>query len=261
MYETIQYDVDQDGVGTITLNRPERKNAFNDLMLDECRLAFEQASADEAARVIVLTGAGDSFCTGGDVSGMGEEITPVSRKSLLWDKMQAIPRLVERIEKPVICMVNGDAVGGGMDVALMCDIRIASHKARFSQAYVRLGLVPGDGGAYFLPRLTGIAKALELLLTGDFIDGIEAERIGIVNRAVSPVMLRQETYALARKIASRPPLAVKITKRLTYQSLRSDLLGALDAASSHVVLVQQSDDHKEAVKAFLEKRPGVYRGH
>ena len=259
MFSTVTVE-QEDGVATVTMNRPERKNAFNDLMLVECHAALDQASRDRATRVIVLTGAGDAFCTGGDVAGMGEAISPVDRKALLWDKMQAIPRLVERIEQPVIAMVNGDAIGGGMDVALMCDMRIASQKARFSEAYVRIGLVPGDGGSYFLPRLVGMAKALELLLTGDFIDGIEAARLGVVNRAVPPERLRDETYALARKIASRPPLAVRLTKRLTYQSARADLSGALDAASSHVVLVQQSEDHVEAVKAFLEKRPGRYSG-
>lgn len=259
MADTVTLAV-EDGVATVTLNRPERKNAFNETMLRECYLALEETASSSATRVIVLTGAGSTFCSGGDVAGMGEEISPVDRKSLLWDRMQAIPRLVERIEQPVIGMINGDAVGGGMDVALMCDIRVASENARFSEAYVRLGLVPGDGGAYYLPRLTGIAKALELLLTGDFISASEAARIGVVNRVVPPEQLSEVVYQLARRIASHPPLAVRLTKRLAYQSLRSDLAGALDAASSHVVLVQQSEDHKEAVKAFLEKRRGSYVG-
>jgi enoyl-CoA hydratase/carnithine racemase len=143
----------------------------------------------------------------------------------------------------------------------MCDMRIAAENARFSQAYVRLGLVPGDGGAYFLPRLVGMQKALELLLTGDFIDAREAERIGVVNKTVPLESLRDETFKLARRIASRPPLAVRMTKRLAYQSARTDLRTALEIASSHVAVIQQSKDHKEAVQAFREKRKGIYTGH
>ena len=259
MSHTILYEV-AGGVATITLNNPEKKNAFSPEMLDACQAAFLRAQADDAARVIVLTGAGEAFCAGGDVSNMGRPITPVERKTHLWERMQGVPRIIERIDKPIIGMINGDAVGGGMDVAMMCDMRIASAKARFSEGYVRLGLVPGDGGAYYLPRLIGIAKALELLLTGDFVDAAEAERLGIVNRTVPHEQLADETYELAKRIASRPPLAVRMTKRLTYQSLRTDLSTALDLASSHVVVVQQSADHKEAVEAFRERRPGNFTG-
>jgi enoyl-CoA hydratase/carnithine racemase len=139
-------------------------------------------------------------------------------------------------------------------------MRIASHTARLSEGYVRLGLVPGDGGAYFLPRLVPFGKALELLLTGDFIGASEAERLGIVNRVVPPERLGEETYALARRIAALPPLAVRMTKRLAYQSAKADLITALDLASSHVAIVQASEDHREAVAAFREKRTGRYVG-
>ncbi len=259
MAQKILYEV-SDGVVTLTLNDPEKKNAFSADMLDACSAAFMRADKDSAVRVIVLTGAGKAFCAGGDVSNMGRPITPVERKTHLWERMQAVPRAMERVDKPIIGMINGDAVGGGMDIAMMCDMRIASDQARFSEAYVRLGLVPGDGGAYFLPRLTGVAKALELLLTGDFIDATEAARIGLVNRTVPHEKLAEETYGLANCIASRPPLAVRMTKRLTYQSLHTDLSTALDTASSHVVIVQQSADHKEAVQAFREKRKGNFIG-
>jgi enoyl-CoA hydratase/carnithine racemase len=259
MAEPVLYVV-KDHICTITLNSPDTKNAFSAELLGDCLAAFERAALDTTVRVIVLTGAGAAFSAGGNVSNMGREITPIERKNHIWEVMQAIPRAVERIDKPVIAMVNGDAVGGGMDMALMCDMRIASDKARFSEAYVRLGLVPGDGGAYFLPRLTGMAKALELLLTGDFIDATEAARIGIVNRTVPHEKLAEETYALARRIASRPPLSVRMTKRLAYAGVRADLSAALDAAGSNVVVVQQSADHKEAMQAFREKRPGVFTG-
>jgi enoyl-CoA hydratase/carnithine racemase len=259
VYETVSCEW-SDGITTITLNRPDRKNAFNARMLEECRLAFEQAGRDPESRVIVLTGAGDYFSSGGDVADMGREISATDQKALLWEKMQAIPRTVERIDQPVIAMMNGDAIGGGLDVALMCDIRIAADHVKMSEAYVRLGLVPGDGGAYFMPRIVGMSRALELLLTGDFIDANEAARIGLISRAVPADRLREDVYALASRIASRPPLAVRLTKRLAYQGLRSDLSGALDAASSHVIVMQLSDDHKEAVQAFRDKRKGVYKG-
>lgn len=257
---SILYSVEEH-IATITLHNPERKNAFTREMLDECQAAFWRADADEDVRVIVLTGEGEAFSAGGDVAGMAKDFDAVERKQHLWERMQGIPKAVELIDKPTIAMVNGDAVGGGMDVALMCDMRIAAENARFSQAYVRLGLVPGDGGAYFLPRLVGMQKALELLLTGDFIDAREAERIGIVNKTVPLESLRDETFKLARRIASRPPLAVRMTKRLAYQSARTDLRTALEIASSHVAVIQQSKDHKEAVQAFREKRKGIYTGH
>lgn len=259
MAEPVLYAV-EDHICTITLNDPDTKNAFSPELLRGCRAAFERAALDKSVRVIVFTGAGAAFSAGGNVSNMGRQFTPIERKNHLWDVMQAIPRVVENIDHPIIAMVNGDAVGGGMDMALMCDMRIASEKARFSEAYVRLGLVPGDGGAYYLPRLTGMAKALELLLTGDFIDAAEAARIGLVNRTVPHEKLADETYALARRIASRPPLAVRLTKRLAHAGVRAGLGAALDAAGSNVVIVQQSADHKEAVQAFREKRPGIFTG-
>ena len=249
-----------DGVATVVLNRPERRNAFTFDMLRECVQLFGRAAGDDAVRVIVITGAGDAFCAGGDVTTMGKAASAVDVKANLWECMQAVPRTLARIDKPVIAMINGDAIGGGMDMALMCDIRLASDTARMSEGYVRLGLVPGDGGAYFLPRLAPFGRALELLLTGDFISASEAERFGIVNRVVPRDQLEPETYALARRIASLPPLGVRMTKRLTYQSAKADLETALDLASSHVAIVQATEDHREAVAAFREKRQGQYIG-
>lgn len=250
----------EDAIATIVLNRPERRNAFTPEMLRDCAKALEAASVDENVRVIVITGAGDAFCAGGDVGTMGTEVSAVSLKAVYWEVMHSVPKTLVRVDKPVIAMINGDAVGGGMDMALMCDIRIASEKARLSEGYVRLGLVPGNGGAYFLPRLVSIGKALELLLTGNFIEAREAERIGIVNRVVPHERLEEETYGLAKRIASLPPLVVRMTKRLTYQSLKTDMVTALDLASSHGVIAQASEDHREAVAAFREKRQGRYVG-
>lgn len=259
MQEEILHSV-KDHIGTIVLNRPKHRNAFTLEMLEECSAILAGFENDQEVRVIVLTGAGESFCSGGDVKKMGDDASIVEKKSDLWNRMQSVPKTLATMEKPVIAMINGDAVGGGMDLALMCDIRIASQEARFSEAYVRLGLVPGDGGAFFLTRLVGLGKSLELLLTGDFIGAEEGVRIGMLNRAVPRDRLEEETYALARRIATNPPLSVQATKRLVYQSAGSEMRMALDLASSQAVIMMNTEDHKEAVQAFREKRKGKYQG-
>ena len=178
------YDVG-DKIATITLNRPDKLNAFTGSMIDAWAKALAEAQADDAVNVVVVTGAGRAFCAGGDVGRMKEgKPTPLDNKNQLWENVHRIPKTLEAVDKPVIAMVNGLAVGAGMGMCLMCDVRIASDEARFSTGYVRVGLVPGDGDTYFLPRLVGPAKALELLWTADFVDAQEALRLGIVNRVV-----------------------------------------------------------------------------
>lgn len=250
----------RDHIGTITFNRPESRNAFSLEMLEECAGILARFRDDPGIRVIVLTGAGESFCAGGDVKKMGRATTVVERKSDLWKRMQVVPKMLATVDKPVIAMINGDAVGGGMDIALMCDIRVAAETARFSQAYVRLGLVPGDGGAFYLARLVGLGRALELLLTADFIDAREAERIGLVNHCVPRAELEDKAYGIARKIAALPPLGVQTTKRLTYESFQNEMIVALELASSQAAIMATTDDHKEAVAAFRERRKGTYKG-
>jgi enoyl-CoA hydratase/carnithine racemase len=264
----------QDGIATITLNRPEAMNAFSVPMIERWVWALEQCRDREDVRVVVLTGNGPAFCAGGDVKAMregrgflaqGETVrdtysTGLARKNSLWKLIQRVPLTLQEVDKPVIAAVNGDAIGAGCDMALMCDMRIAGEMARFSEGYVKLGIVPGDGGAYFLPRLVGMAKALELLLTGDVIDAREAERIGMVNRVVPQEQVLAEAYKLARKIAAQPPVAVQLIKRAAYQSQGCDLRTALDLVSSHMAIVTETEDHLEAVRALLEKRVGVYKG-
>ncbi|HEU4965013.1 MAG TPA: enoyl-CoA hydratase-related protein [Bacilli bacterium] len=264
----------QDGIATITLNRPEARNAFSVPMIEAWVLALEQCRDRDDVRVVVVTGAGRSFCAGGDVKamregkgflGQGEEeldtySNGLARKNSLWKLIQRVPLTLQQVDKPVIAAVNGDAIGAGNDMALMCDMRIAADTARFAESYVKLGIVPGDGGAYFLPRLVGMAKALELLLTGDMIEAEEALRIGMINRVVPAEQLLEETYKLARKIAAQPPIAVQMIKRTAYQSADTDLRTALDLVSSHMSVVTETKDHLEAVRALLEKRQGEYRG-
>jgi enoyl-CoA hydratase/carnithine racemase len=160
----------------------------------------------------------------------------------------------------VIAMVNGVAVGAGMGMSLMCDLRIASDAARFSTGYVRVGLVPGDGDTYFLPRLIGTARALELLWTADFTEAPQALELGIVNRVVPAAKLAEETYALARRIADGPQIPIRMIKRLVYQSMRLDLRTHLDLVSSHMAVVRDTQDHKEGVQAFKDKRAPKFTG-
>ncbi len=188
----------KDHVATITLNRPESLNAFSVPMIRAWIAALEECRDRDDVRVIVVTGAGRAFCAGGDVRAMEQRrgflaqgeaeldtySTPLAVKDSLWKLIQRIPLTLESIDKPVIAAINGDAVGAGLDMALMCDLRLAAEGARLSEGYVRVGIVPGDGAAYFLPRLVGPAKALELLLTGDRVTAREAERIGLINKVV-----------------------------------------------------------------------------
>jgi enoyl-CoA hydratase/carnithine racemase len=257
----LEYTV-ADGIGTILLNRPHRKNAFTIEMIDQWARILVEARTDPDVRVIVLTGAGDAFCSGVDLSSMdGERPSPLQRKEHLTDHIHRIPYALEDLDKPVIAAINGAAVGAGMDMALMCDMRIIARSARLSEGYIRVGLVPGDGGCYYLPRIVGQAKALELLLTGDFIGAEEAARIGIANHVVDDDDLIAATTRLARKLADAPPVAVRTIKRAVYQSARADLRTALDLISSHMSVVTSTQDSAEALAAFREKRPGRYVGH
>jgi enoyl-CoA hydratase/carnithine racemase len=254
------YEV-KDRIATITLNRPDKLNAFTGPMIEAWAGALGEAQRDDTVNVVVVTGAGRAFCAGGDVGRMGQGApTPLEHKNQLWENIHRVPRTLEAMDKPVIAMVNGLAVGAGMGMCLMCDVRVASEEARFSTGYVKVGLVPGDGDTYFLPRLVGAAKALELLWTADFIEAPEALRLGIVNRLVPAAQLQEATYALARQIADGPQIPIRMIKRLVYQSLRLDLRTHLDLVSSHMAVVRQTIDHAEGVAAFKEKRSPRFQG-
>jgi enoyl-CoA hydratase/carnithine racemase len=258
----LEYAVD-DGVGTIRLNRPHRKNAFTMEMIEQWGDIVRDVRHDPEVRVLVVTGTGDAFCSGIDLDVLGDPgatLPPLARRQQLTEHIHRVALGLEDLDKPVIGSVNGVAVGAGMDMALMTDMRIAARSARFSESYIRVGLVPGDGGCYFLPRLVGLPKALELLLTGDFVGAEEAERIGMVNRVVDDHELPAATADLARRLADAPPVAVRMIKRATYQSARSDLRTSLDLIASHFGVVSSTADSSEAMTAFRERRPGNFQG-
>jgi enoyl-CoA hydratase/carnithine racemase len=259
MTEHLRFEI-ADRVATITLDRPERMNAFTFEMIDAWAAALVECRRDDAVRVVIVTGAGTAFCSGGDIVAMQERLDgkPAQRKNELYKRVQRIPLALEDLDKPVLVAVNGVATGAGMDLALMGDIRYAAESARFAETYVKVGLVPGAGGAHFLPRLVGVAKALELFWTADFIDAAEAERIGLVNKVLPDAELMPFVRAVAAKIAHAPALSVRLIKRAVQQGLRNDLRSNLDLISSHYAVVTAAPDHREAVEAFIAKRKPVF---
>jgi enoyl-CoA hydratase/carnithine racemase len=256
----VLYEI-KDRIAFITLNRPEAKNAFSFEMINLWREYLEVSKADDSVRVIIVSGQGDTFCSGGDIRDMAKgKLKSWDMKRFLWDGVHRIVLTLEDLDKPVIAAINGAAMGAGLDMALMCDLRVASEKAKLAESYITMGLVAGDGGAYFLPRIAGMPKALELLLTGDIISAEEALKIGIVNRVVPHERLMEETVKLAKKIAEKPPLAVRMMKRAVYQGQTSSLRTHLDYISSQLALLSETEDHGEAARAFLEKRKPDFTG-
>ncbi len=252
----LRYSV-QDAIATITLDRPERKNAFTLETIDAWVDRLHDAAADADVRVVVLTGAGSAFCSGVDLSVLqATERTPLARKQMLTHRIHRVALALEDLDKPTIAAVNGVAVGAGLDMALLCDMRVAGRSARMSEGYIKVGLVPGDGGAWLLPRLVGPAKAMELLMTGDFVTAEEAARLGIVNHVVDDDALMDTTYALAGKIAAAPPVQIAMIRRLVRQSSQVDLRTHFDLVSSHMGIVAALGDERSLYRTVLRACPG-----
>jgi len=244
------------GVGRILLDRPDRMNAFTFEMIDAWAAALQHCRTDDAVKVVTVTGAGGAFCSGGDIVEMADRLdqTPEQRKNEIFQRVQRIPLALEDLDKPVIAIVNGVATGAGMDLALMCDIRYAAESARFAETYLKVGLVPGAGGAHFLPRLVGASKALELFLTAEFVDAQEALRLGVVNKVFPDDQLADSVEKIVQKIANAPALAARSIKRAIRQGMRSDLRTSLDLISSHYAVVTASEEHRAAVRSFIAGR-------
>lgn len=260
-YEHIR--IERDGpIGTLILDRPEKLNAFIGTMRTAIADALDELEHDDAVRVIVLTGAGRAFCAGADVSYMADLVTRRDEAAMaaLVEAGRRVVTTMRESAKPVIGCINGVAAGGGANLALACDYRIAGDQARLGQTFNRIGLHPDWGGTYFLPRLVGAAKALELFWMADLIDAAECLRLGLVNRVVPQAALAAETQAVARTLAAKPPLALALAKRAVYRSLAHTLPEMLDYELEAQLRCFQSGDAAEGITAFLEKRPPVFGG-
>jgi len=258
---------EQEGhVVILTLNRPEARNPVSDGdMVDAIVAAAARVNADHDVRVAILTGAGTAFSSGGNIkamqapSGLGVG-APATIRENYRAGIQRIPRALYTLEVPLIAAVNGPAIGAGCDLACCCDIRIAGERARFAESFVKLGIIPGDGGAWLLPRAVGLSKASEMAFTGDPIDAAEALACGLVSRVVPDDRLMDEARALAARIAANPPDALRLTKRLIREGQHSTLDTLLELSAAYQALVHHTADHQEALTAALAKRPATFTG-
>jgi len=260
-YEFMLYNKDKEGICVITFNRPPG----NAMLLETHRdlhAALEEADKDCEVRVVVLTGTGQAFSAGGDVKGMSKhevwEVEPVDMLQGLHLGINQCIRTLWNMTKPTIAMVNGDAAGAGFDIALACDLRLASTNARFVCASTRIGLFIGSGGHWFLPRIVGLTKAVELLYTGSVLTAAEAEKCGLLNKLVNPEDLEKETMGLARKLAQGPASALRYARRMIYKGLETDLDTALEVAQAYQTISMTSGDYKEGITAFAEKRAPIF---
>lgn len=258
MPDTILLD-QREGILTITLNRPDVLNAVNDLMLRELYDALRQAARDVATRCVVLTGAGRGFCSGQDLRDRGGAAT-FSFSESLRTRYNPVILLIRTMEKPVVAAVNGVAAGAGCSLALAADLRIASDRASFIEVFARVGLVPDSGSTYFLPRLVGLGKALELAYTADPVDAPEALRLGLVNRVVPHDDLPAQTALLAKRLAAGPTRGYGLTKRAINHALHAPLEQTLDYEAALQEIAGRTADHREGVAAFLEKRQANFKG-
>jgi len=249
-----------DGVATLTLNRPEARNALDMAMRRDLEDALSRLDGDPSVRVLVVRGAGEHFCSGGDVKFMRENpMTAAEGQS----RVEAINRAIvvlARFRAPTIAMVDGAAAGAGCNLALACDLVVASDRARFGELFARIGLIPDAGGTYFLPRRVGLARAKELVFTADIIDAREAERIGLINRVVPAPELERETLALARRIADGPPRVLAAAKALLDRAPTLDLESALHWEALTQGAMIAAADHREGLRSFFEKRPPRFTG-
>ena len=265
-YETIILEVDE-GVATLILNRPDKLNALDPTLLQESARVIAELNDDDEVKALIITGAGRAFCSGADlaapVSGTNLNQPGIGRRARL-DPFVSFGWLVRQIDefaKPVIAAINGIAAGGGLAIPLACDIRIASENARFSCVFVRRGLVADCGTTFYLPRIVGIDKALELMWTGDFVDANVAERIGLVTRVVPAEDLMDVAKEFALRIARGPSVSIELQKRLTYEGLKTT---SVQTQMAHEDFAQhicyQTEDAKEGAVSFFEKRDPHFTG-
>jgi enoyl-CoA hydratase/carnithine racemase len=252
-------------IATITLNRPETRNALSEEVIGALVAALEVADGDPEVDCVILTGAGPGFCSGGNIKQIKaltaeQHMSPMQLENWYKTQIQRIPLTMDRMSVPVIAAIRGHAIGAGCDLACMADIRIAADDAVFAESFLRVGIIPGDGGAWLLPRIVGLAKASQMMLTGEFIDAAKAERYGLVSEVVPGDTLMARAMELAQMVAQFPPAAIRKTKRLIKDARDVTLAEHLDQAAIWQGVLQQMDDHREAIDAILEKRAPHFQG-
>ncbi len=254
-----------DHVLLLTMSSPDTRNALTGPdQFDDFEQTCAEVNDDASVRCVVLTGEGSAFCAGGNVKDMRDRQglfagDPFDQADAYRKGIQRIPRAIHSLNVPVIAAVNGPAVGAGCDLATMCDIRIASTKAMFAESFVKLGIIPGDGGAWFLPRAVGYSNACKMAFSGEPVQAGDALSMGLVSEVVEPGALIDRALALAASIAANPPHAVRLTKQLMRASEKASLNELLDMSAAFQAVCHAEPDHMEAVNAFFEKRPGNYR--
>ncbi|HJR18617.1 MAG TPA: enoyl-CoA hydratase-related protein [Actinomycetota bacterium] len=261
-YETVLYE-SGGGIATITLNRPDNLNSFNSTLIEELQKALAESAGDPDIRCVVITGAGRGFCAGADLAHLEDAYNAGQAPALgdmLRERYHPVILPIVNMEKPVVASVNGVAAGAGASLALACDFRIASDKAKFFQAFVKVGLVPDSGSTYFLPRLVGTAKAAELAMLGDIIGADEALRIGMVTKVVPADDLEKETKAFAERLAAGPTRSYALTKKALRFGAVQDLESSLEYEADLQNQIALTADHLEGVKAFMEKREPKFEG-
>jgi enoyl-CoA hydratase/carnithine racemase len=243
----------------VTLDNIEQSNAISLEMVESLTTVLRFADFDSDVRVIILTGAGASFCAGGDIKAMEQKSGMFHGESnelrlRYMNGIQRIPLVIESMSTPLLAMVNGPAIGAGCDLAMMCDLRVGSAKSRFGETFVKLGLVPGDGGSYFLQRVIGFSRAMQMSLTGDIVSGPEAMDWGLLNYLVDEAKLKEETEKIALKIAENAPVAVQMTKKTMKNAYRNELQTVLDLAAAYQGIAQRTEDHFVALSGMKEKK-------
>lgn len=250
----------------ITLNRPEASNAYSIEMVKGLVEVLKSADIDHEIRVIVITGAGKNFCAGGDIKAMKNKSGMFAGESnelreTYQAGIQQIPLTMSQLKTPIIAMVNGAAVGAGCDLAAMCDLRIASTEAFFAETFAKVGLVPGDGGAFFLTRLIGFGKAMEMFLTNKNFSAEEAHKMGLVNQVVLPMELKNKTEELALHLSSLPPIALQMTKKAVIHAYQNDIHSHLELMAAYQGITQRSSDHFKALDGMMEKKKPSFDHH
>jgi enoyl-CoA hydratase/carnithine racemase len=254
-------------IATVTLNKPEARNAIGTQQdCDDLAGALLRAHDDPEINAVILTGAGKAFCSGGDLkairerTGIGPQSPPDATRANYRRAVQKIIRALADVEVATIAAINGPAIGLGMDIGILCDMRVAAQSAKLASSFVKVGIIPGDGGAWILTQAVGYSRAAEMILTGDQIDAEEAYRIGLVNKVVPDDQLMTEARKLAERVAVNPPRAVRLAKRLLRESQNGRLHDVMELSAAFQALAHETADHKEAVAAFGEKRPPKFTG-